>query len=49
MTLKYRNTFVTVTSDRKEGKSGPLLANIAMAMQPCYRSASKKRSKGITN
>ncbi len=29
MTLKYRNTFVTVTSDRKEGKSGLLLANIA--------------------
>ncbi len=24
-----RNTFVTVTSDRKEGKSGLLLANIA--------------------
>ncbi len=25
--LKYRNTFVTVTNDRKEGKSGLLLAN----------------------
>ncbi len=32
MTLKYHNTFVTVTSDRKEGKSGLLLTNIAINM-----------------
>ncbi len=31
-TLKYRNILVTVTSDRKEGKSGLLLANIAMVL-----------------
>ncbi len=42
ITLKYRNTFVTVTSDRKEGKSGLLLANILITFKiswvewPCY-------------
>ena len=30
--ISYRNSFVTVTSDRKEGKSG-LLTNIAMILQ----------------
>ncbi len=30
--LKYHNTFLIVTSDGKEGKSGLLLANITLRM-----------------
>ncbi len=32
ITLKYLNTFVTVTSDRKEGKSGLLVTNITVCI-----------------
>ncbi len=39
ITSKYRNTFVTVTSDRKEGKSGLRLANIAYGSHTIGHSA----------
>ncbi len=42
ITLKYHNTFMTVTSDRKEGKSGLFLANIAIPLKWLLNQNGKK-------